>query len=114
MNEVMAINEKWNSRIILLALIIVSAFIFFLAYINDCRYNEVRRYNANENADRDSLVCKQREVMSATLSKVTDQLDSITLNQKNEKEIVARDMDTIKQSLFQIGRTGRQILNSTK
>ena len=110
----MSMNEKWKSRIIILALIVVSAFIFFLAFRNDCRYNEVRRIEAIDNVVRDSLVYKQREIVTSTLNKVTVRLDSIYINQKGDYEMVIRDMDTIKQSLNQIGRTGRQILNSTK
>lgn len=110
----MAINEKWKGRITILALIVLSVFIFFLTFRNDCRYNEVRRDESSDNAVRDSLAYEQRDIIASTLNKVTVRLDSMYSSQKGDCEIVIRDMDTIKQSLNQISRTGRQILNSTK
>lgn len=105
-------NVKWNSIVISLALFVVTIFIFFLAVRNDSRFNDNRNVEARENAIRDSLECEHIDCLSSTLNNVTTQLDSIKNNQNMGNENLGRDMDSIKQSLKHIGRTGRQILNS--
>lgn len=107
-------NEKWNNRFIILALVVAAGFVFFLVIRNDARFNDSRNVQAHENAIRDSLECEHIDCLLSTLNKVTVRLDSMYSSQKGNCEIVIRDMDTIKQSLNQISRTGRQILNSTK
>ena len=107
-------NVKWNSKVISLALVVVVIFIFLLTIRNYARFNDNRNVEAREDAIRDSIECDHIDCLSSTLNNVTTQLDSIKNNQNMGNEIVARDMDSIKQSLKHIERTERQILNSIK
>ena len=105
---------KQNSRLTILALVLMAVSILFLAIRNDSRFNDDRKVKTSEIASRDSIEYEQMDSISATLNNVIIQLDSIENTQKGYEGNVISDMDSIKQLLKYLGRTERQILNSIK
>lgn len=105
---------KQNSRLVILASVVMAVLVLFLTIRNDNRFNNDRIVKVSGIASRDSIKCEQMDSIIATMNKVAIKMDSIDNYKKEYEEIVISDMDTIKQLLKYIGRTERQILNSVK
>lgn len=105
---------KNADKIVVLALIIICAAIAFLTIRNDRHYNNERQSEASRIASQDSFTRKQMDSLSTMLNEVTNQLDSLCCFQKENNEIVNRDIESIKESLDKIGRIKQQKTNLKK
>ena len=105
---------KREHGFVVLALGILLVVIIILSIRNDYRFNEELRIKDVETLQRDSLMQGQMDSITISLNEVTFQLDSLRREQKDYNRIENLNTDTIKTSLSQIKRVGKQIHNLVK
>lgn len=106
----MAMKEQRN--IILLSGLL--GIIIFLSIRNDYVYNEERCVLNDEKTKKDSKMHKQTDSIVVLLNQVSNQLDSMRIEQKDFHAFEIRNNDTIKTFLGIIERKERRILNLMK
>ena len=97
-----------------LAIVVLLIAIVALSIRNDMRFNEELRIKDGEILQRYSLMRGQMDSITISLNEVTFQLDSLRREQKDYNRIENLNTDTIKTSLSQIKRVGKQIHNLVK
>jgi hypothetical protein len=105
---------KREHGFIVLAVGILLVVIIILSIRNDYRFNEELRIKDGETLLRDSLMRGQMDSITISLNEVTFQLDSLRRERKDYNRIENLNTDTIKTSLSQIKRVGKQIHNLVK
>ena len=97
-----------------LAIVVLLIAIVALSIRNDMRFNEELRIKDGEILQRYSLMRGQMDSITISLNEVTFQLDSLRREQKDYNRIENLNTETIKTSLSQIKRVGKQIHNLVK
>lgn len=103
-----------KSRLVIIALVSLSAVIVYLAIANDLKYNTKRDSEAEDKEIMELCIRAQIDSLTMRLQDMSSQLDMINGILMESKEAVERDLESANQSFGRLEKTSRQILNAIK